>query len=491
MNQGKSIEQLYKERQKRKQQLFDIDVFEDINFKMFSREHREYLQIIYALDYVTEEGLRLILLPIYGEHGFKKATKKLIDEGFIYKEKFGKDKFIALTRKGNQYFQQDEINVEKTVIREGAIGNHRAKETVIVAEIIKAYKQYLLRGFKNLAQEERNQFLKEQYIRYVAYKKFLLQDGDTQKELLKTWGAHEEEVSLLDDCKNKAISKRVEKLHYMYYPFKQDQGYMNYIKWYKEKLKTDECIYLLRDLKGKIQQEFKILEVLRKVSGNLIERGWKEIFFNQLANDMILNVYQAECKYVYLLGIKNSAGAILRRSLQSLKEAVESGQDIEPFLAQKEAMEKYMTRCEVLLRQIEESKLLLAHTSLGKEKLLTFSHLKQNGVFLKQVTIREERHHLIWAILDNGQEPIRKQALVQKVFLVNEWMGMLFKQDRGVTYSIEVATYTEERNKAIKNEITQATKKLQKFPNDFVKLEIGLVPLYQNKRQEVWDILKL
>ena len=62
MNQEKSIEQLYKERQKRKQQLFEIDVFEGINFKMFSREHREYLQIIYALDYVTEEGLRLLLL---------------------------------------------------------------------------------------------------------------------------------------------------------------------------------------------------------------------------------------------------------------------------------------------------------------------------------------------------------------------------------------------------------------------------------------------
>lgn len=491
MNQEKSIEQLYKERQKRKQQLFEIDVFEGINFKMFSREHREYLQIIYALDYVTEEGLRLLLLPIYGEHGFKKATKKLIDEGFVYKERFGKEKFIALTRKGNQYFQPDEINVEKTVIREGSIGTHRAKETIIVAEIIKVYRQYLLQSFKNLTQEERNQFLKEQYIKYVAYKKFLLQDEEKQKELLKIWGAHEEEVALLEECKNKAISKRIEKLHYTYYPFKQDQEYINYIKWYREKLKTDECIYLLRDLKGREKETFKILEVLKRVSGNLIERGWKDVFFNQLVNDIVLNVYQAECKYIYYLSIKNTAGAVLRRSLQRLKEAVESGQDIEPFLKQKETMEKYMKRCEELLRQIEESKLLLAHTYLGKEKLLTFNHLKQSGIFLKRVTIREERHHLMWTILDNGQEAIRKQALVQKVFLINEWMGMLFKQDRGITYSIEVATYTEERNKAIKKEITQAIKRLQEFPNDFVKLEIGLVPLYQNKRQEIWDMLNL
>lgn len=129
-----------------------------------------------------------------------------------------------------------------------------------------------------------------------------------------------------------------------------------------------------------------------------------------------------------------------------------------------------MAKCEEILKKLEESRLLLAHTSSGKERILTFNHLKQNGIFLKGVTIKGGKKHLIWVVLDNGQEPIKKQALVQRVFLINEWIGMLFKKEKGIGYSVEIATYTEERNKVLKKEITQSIKKLHEFPNDFVKL---------------------
>ncbi len=472
---------IYEKRKKEEERLFQKDIFEGISFTTLSKENRVYLQVVYICYNVPWRTIKLLMMPFYGEHGFAKATSKLIKEGWLYKEKIGGENVLALTRKTMQVVHPEMSNVEKVSIKEGSLGFNKARSMLIASYILARYRQFLILSFNSLSKEERHEYIKNQYIIYIQYRKFVELNSKEKEKFIKEWGLTEQEKELLTLGKVQRMNVKAIKLFVNKYSFSTNQDYLDFLKVYKEKLNTIECFYLLRDLKLNYKKTFDMLQVLNEMPSNFVEIGFKDKFFNLfLSTHLNVQVCKAECVHEKLTGVKQIIEGCLRRNLQQLKEEVENksamqeNQKTESVLNRKSSLEACLKKVSQQLEEVYRTKLLIVNDEQGKKLQVSFDRLKQNGIFIKNFRLKGSEAYIEWVILDNVSDGLKGNLIAHRVFMLDSFMSILFKLGAQVTYSVRVATYSLERKELLNKEVVQTKKKLQGFKGQFALLEIEI-----------------
>lgn len=476
-----TFKKIYEQRKELQATLLIRECFEGISLTALSRENRLYLKVLYLLHNVPQQTLELVLFPIYGNHGFAKATAKLMKEGWIYKERIGGENILAVTRKTMQLVFPKMTNVEKIPIKEGSLGGYKAISVTVASYVLQEYRKFLVGVFNKLSKEEKQAYIKNQYIINIVYKKFVSISSEEQEKFVAEWTLLEKERAVLLEAKRQNINTKAIQIFLEKYPFEKNKAYTQFIKKYREKLNTFEGLILLRDLKINEKKSFDLSQCLQQMPTNFFELNFREKMVDTLLADYLeAEVCKLEAEYSKLIGVKQMVEGCMRKNLQQLRQAVldnpleEDNDKVKILLKSKMFLEQQLNELNKQISGIRQSKHLLIVDMRNEKMNVSFERLKQNGIYVKAYGINTKGAYIKWVIVDNVSEGLKFKLIAYRVFLINSFMGNLFRLNAEVTYSVEVVTYAPNRKKILEKEILKAKKKLEGFKGEFISLELEL-----------------
>jgi len=147
--------------------IFNITV-SDKNVFDLTENDELVLKIIYHLENVFVEHLRLILKPIFTDYGFRKMIKRLEDERWIWSKEIKLGKAYALDQKAVKLIKPyDSFQKKITISEAGAFLNY-VKGAIIASKIEVLVFQKVSNSFKKESNQFQELYIYYQYIKNIV-----------------------------------------------------------------------------------------------------------------------------------------------------------------------------------------------------------------------------------------------------------------------------------------------------------------------------------
>ncbi|MGF7058668.1 hypothetical protein [Brassicibacter mesophilus] len=501
--------------------IFNITV-SDKNVFDLTENDELVLKIIYHLENVFVEHLKLILKPIFTDYGFRRMTKRLEDEKWIWSKNLNLGRVYALNEKAVKLIKPHDAIQKKINISEASVYLNYVKGAIIANKIESLAFQKVSNSFKKESAQFKELYIYYQYIKNIVYKGFLKKSDEEKINELKYVGYSKEEIEqFINGSKLKKLNANEIKKFQKKYKNKYNEVSKTkmYKAFHKRFIGADpvEGMYFFKDYRSNLFAKTNNIDLLKffmKSKNNYLKHSNKKVRNEVLAlltstskiakpftyskdSDVILFNGESLKSYLeleeelsfYRKRLERVMG-FERRYAKDIVELKKREND-EALLDNKNkkyrAVEKYLNEINDKIAKLEEYVSINLNDKEDDQALvrpMTFDILKDNGIFSDNLRKVGNQAIVELGIVDNLKYGLETSVLFKRIFMAKQFF-LLLGEDVKINYKIY--TFTKSRYDYIESRIPLLEDKFKGFTSKEFGQEIDNLEIVNLEREKVLE----